>query len=348
MSVEPEIICEKRGAAGVVTLNRPHALNALTHGMVRVLAPALAAWSSDPSVTRIIVEGAGDRAFCAGGDIRALYEAGSRGDHAGPLAFWRDEYSLNAFIARYPKPYVALIDGIVMGGGVGLSLHGSHRVAGDRYLFAMPEVGIGFFPDVGATYALPRLPGRTGIWLALTGDRVKAADALALGLANHRVPSARMADLRSALIDGEDVDAALVAHDAPRDGALPSIERATIQDCFSGHSVNDILARLDAFRTPFAAKAAATIRTKSPTSLKVAFEQMRRGGSLSFAEAMETEYRIVSRIVRGHDFYEGVRAVIVDKDNAPRWSPPDLDAVDDDVVAEHFNSLGADEWRVET
>ena len=178
-AAEPEVLCERRGAAGMIVLNRPRALNAVTHGMVRAIASALDAWEKDPAVTRVVVTGAGDRAFCAGGDIRQLYELGRSGRHAETLAFWREEYILNARIKRYSKHYVAIVDGIVMGGGVGLSLHGSHRIAGDRYLFAMPEVGIGFFPDVGATYALPRLPGQAGLWLGLTGARIRRADAVA-------------------------------------------------------------------------------------------------------------------------------------------------------------------------
>src|SRR4051812_5046490 len=217
---EAELLCERRGAAGLVTLNRPQALNALTHGMVLALRRALDEWADDPAVTRVVVLGAGERAFCAGGDIRHLYDLGKAGRHEEALRFWRDEYPLNVRIKRYPKPYVTLIDGIVMGGGVGVSLHGSHRVAGDRYQFAMPEVGIGFFPDVGATYALPRLPGRMGLYLALTGERARAADALAFGLATHAVPSAALAEVRAALIDGAPVDAALGRVAREPDGAV--------------------------------------------------------------------------------------------------------------------------------
>jgi enoyl-CoA hydratase len=346
--MDPEIICERRGAAGVVVLNRPRALNALNHAMVRALAPALAAWAADPAVTRVVVTGAGGKAFCAGGDIRALHDLGRSGGHAEALDFWREEYQLNAFIARYPKPYVALIDGIVMGGGVGLSLHGSHRVAGDRYVFAMPEVGIGFFPDVGATYALPRLPGQAGMWLALTGDRVRAVDALALGLAQSLVPSDAMEGLLAALAAGEDVDAAIAARAVPAGAGAAAAALADIASCFDQPSVAAILSALDeagARGSAFAAQCAATMRTKSPTSMMVAFEQMRRGGALSFDEAMAMEFRIVSRIVRGHDFYEGVRAVVIDKDNAPRWSPPSLEGVSASAVAAHFAPLGADEWR---
>ena len=243
---------------------------------------ALDAWAGDPAVTRIVVTGAGERAFCAGGDIRHLYDLGQAGRHEEALRFWREEYALNVRIKRYPKPYVALIDGIVMGGGVGISLHGSHRVAGERYLFAMPEVGIGFFPDVGATYALPRLPGATGTYLALTGERVRRADALALGLATHAVPSAdarRAARRRSS-------PASRSTRRSPGFAAIRATQQPLRRSggrstpAFRRRAFPTILERLDdaaaqALHSP--RKTAATIRTKSPTSLAIALEQMRRG-----------------------------------------------------------------------
>lgn len=335
---EPEILIERRGEAGLVTLNRPRALNALTLGMVRALHAALDAWAADSAVTRVAIAGAGGRAFCAGGDIRRLYELGRAGRTDEALAFWREEYALNVRIKRYPKPYVALIDGIVMGGGVGVSLHGSHRVAGEAYAFAMPEVGIGFFPDVGATYALPRLPGEIGAYLALTGERVRRADAVALGLATHAAASRAFPALLDALADGEPVDAALAAvAEEPGEAALPR-ERDMIDACFSADGVAAILARLDGGGA-FAARTAAAIRAKSPTSLAVAFEQMRRGRALSFEEAMRTEFRIVSRIAAGHDFPEGVRAAIIDKDGAPRWRPASVEDVDPADIQNHFAPL---------
>jgi enoyl-CoA hydratase len=340
---EPEILCERRGAAGIVTLNRPKALNALTLTMVRGLRAALDAWAGDPGVSCVAVRGAGEKAFCAGGDIRKLYEAGRAGRVDDALTFWREEYELNLLIRRYPKPYLALVDGICMGGGVGVSLHGSHRVAGERYLFAMPEVGIGFFPDVGATYALPRLPDRTGVYLALTGERVRAADALDLGLATHAVPSAAMPSLLEALEAGEAPDAALarLSHDPGPPALKP--ERPLVARCFAGESPAAILAALDAAArdgSAFAERTAATMRTKSPTSLRLAHEQMRRGAELDFAGALALEFRIVSRILEGHDFYEGVRATIIDKDGAPRWDPPTLDGVGDGLIAPYFADLG--------
>jgi enoyl-CoA hydratase len=334
-----EVLFERRGAAGVVTLNRPKALNAVTHEMVRALRHQLDAWADDDAVTRVIVTAAGDKAFSAGGDIRALYELGRAGRQEQALTFWRDEYPLNALIKRYPKPYIALIDGIVMGGGVGVSVHGSHRVAGDRYLFAMPEVGIGFFPDVGATWFLPRMPGQLGTWCALTGDRLKAADAVATGIATHHVRTERFPDLTDALCGNISVDATLAAFAEPAGEGPVAARRRDIDRLFAGDTVEAVLAALDNAHDEWGAKAAAAIRTKSPTSLKIALAQVRRGKDWSFEDCMRAEMRIVSRIVYDQDFYEGVRAVIVDKDNAPRWQPPALEAVTDAEVERHFAPL---------
>lgn len=337
-----DILCERRGAAGVVVLNRPKALNALTLGMVREMRKALDAWEQDPAVTRVVVTGAGEKAFCAGGDIRKLHDLGRAGRLDEAKAFWGEEYQLNTRIKRYGKPYVSLIDGICMGGGVGLALHGSHRVAGERFLFAMPEVGIGFFPDVGATYALPRLPGETGTYIALTGERLGRADALALGIATHAAPSGAVPAILEALVAGEAVEAVLARHACEAGPAPLAAERALIDACFAGDSVLAILARLDeaaAGGAAFAAKTAATMRSKSPTSMAIALEQVRRGKSLDFEDAMRLEYRIVSRIGEGHDFYEGVRAVIVDKDHTPRWRPARSEDVTRESIAAYFAPL---------
>jgi len=344
LSAHRDILFERHGAAGVITLNRPQALNAVTYAMVRALAAKLEVWVDDPAVTRVIIRGAGERAFSAGGDIRALYESGRTGRQAEMLPFWRDEYTLNALIKHYPKPYIALIDGIVMGGGVGVSIHGSHRVAGEGFQFAMPEVGIGFFPDVGATWLLPRMPGETGTYSALTGDRLKTADAVATGIATHHVASARFHDLLDALCGNVPVDAMLAGF-VQFPGESQLIHRsATIDRLFVGDRVEDIVGRLereaDGGRDASWARAiATTIRAKSPTSLKIALAQMRHGKTWSFAECMKAEFRIVSRVVYGHDFYEGIRAVIIDKDNAPRWRPANLDAVSDAEVERHFAPL---------
>jgi enoyl-CoA hydratase len=333
MTSDTEILFERRGAAGIVTLSRPKALNAVTHGMVRALATKLGEWARDPAVTRVIITAAGDRAFSAGGDIRALHDLGRGGRHGEALQFWRDEYMLNTLIKRYPKPYVALIDGIVMGGGVGISIHGSHRVVGDRFQFAMPEVGIGFFPDVGATWFLPRLPGEVGTYVALTGERLRNADAVPLGIATHYVASPRFPELLDALTGTGPVYAMIESFAEKLGiGALVA-HRQAIDHLFRDDNVEDILAALNResiSRSPAAGWAGATaaaIRGKSPTSLKIALAQLRRGKDWSFTECMKAEFRIVSRIIRGHDFYEGVRAVIIDKDNLPRWKPDRLGQV---------------------
>lgn len=343
MSDAPEILFERRGCAGFVTLNRPHALNAATDNMVRQLARQLDLWENDSAIDRVVVKAAGERAFCAGGDIRALYEQYRAGEVQKSIDFWRVEYTLNHRIKHYPKPYVALIDGIVMGGGVGLSVHGIYRVAGDGYSFAYPEVGIGFFPDVGATYVLPRLPGKIGMWIALTGLRVNADDGVYCGLATHRVASSQFAELERALETDESVGEVLKTFAVkPSPGKLAA-DHPLIDRIFALNSVEEILAALDGEMDEAAAKLARTIRGKSPTSLKIAFEQVQRGGGLDFAEAMRTEFRIVNRVAREPEFYEGTRAVVIDKDNAPQWNPASLEAVGEDKVASYFAPLPADE-----
>ncbi len=346
----PEILFERRGAAGHVTLNRPKALNAVTHHMVRALAAQLDAWKHDPGVTRVVVTAAGERAFSAGGDLRQVTGLGQAGRHQEALVFWREEYTLNAAIKHYPKPYVALIDGIVMGGGVGVSVHGSHRVAGDRFLFAMPEVGIGFFPDVGATWFLPRLPGEIGTYCALTADRLKTADGVASGVATHHVRSQRFAELAEALCGNVPVDAVLAAFAEPPGEGPVMARRGVIDRLFATDRVEDILTRLDAEAggpdAEWARATAAALRSKAPLSLKLALAQMRRGKGWSFDACMQAEFRIVSRVIHGHDFYEGVRAVIVDKDNAPVWRPATLAEVDETEVERHFASLGERELRL--
>jgi enoyl-CoA hydratase len=346
-----DILFARRGTAGLVTLNRPQALNAVSLGMVRALARQLAEWESDGAVTRVIVTANGRRAFSAGGDLRALYDLGRAGRYQEALVYFREEYALNARIKRYRKPYVALIDGIVMGGGVGISVHGSHRVAGDKFTFAMPEVGIGFFPDIGATWFLPRLPGALGTYCALTGERLAAEDGVAAGIATHRVASARFPELIEALCGAVPVDAILGAFAQPVAAGPVAARRPTIDRLFGPDRVEDILAALDAEgarngdNAAFASAAAALMRTKSPTSLKLTREQMRRGAALDFTDCMRTEFRIVSRIVHGHDLYEGIRSVIIDKDQAPRWRPPTLAEVSAGDVERHFAPL-ADELEL--
>ena len=345
-----DIICERRGAAGFVLLNRPQALNALNHDMVLGLDAALAAWAHDPAIERVVISGAGGRAFCAGGDIRLLYELGVAGRFAEQLDFYRDEYRLNQRIARYPKPYVALLDGFVMGGGVGVSIHGSHRIAGDRLAFAMPEVSIGFFPDVGATFFLPRLPDFVGSYLAVTGARIGAGDAVALGLATTHVPSDRFAELARALKAPGDTDAIIAAFSAPPPPGTLGPHRALIAQAFGPGEITHLLQTLEsasAQGSAFAADTLALLAAKSPTSVAIGLRQMAEGRSADIEAALRIEFRIVSRVCRMGDFYEGVRAVIIDKDNQPRWSPARLEEIDDVTIDACFARLGEGELTFE-
>ncbi|MCF8471074.1 MAG: enoyl-CoA hydratase/isomerase family protein [Parvibaculum sp.] len=342
MSEEAEVLFERRGAAGVITLNRPKALNALTLGMVRELHPKLVEWAADNTILCVVIEGAGDKAFCAGGDIRALYDWGRGGDPSA-LAFWREEYRLNTLVKRYPKPYVSLMDGINMGGGVGLSVHGSHRVATERLTFAMPETGIGLFPDVGGTHFLPRAPGETGLYLALTGARLKAADAIYTGIADAYVPSVRLETLKDRLAGGAPVREAL-GEVVEEEGHAPLVDiQGDIDTHFGMDSVADILASLRADGGEWAMKTADTIETKSPTSTLVAFRQVNEGERLGFEDCMKLEYRLINSFVKGHDFYEGVRAVVIDKDQAPKWKPATLAEMSASDVDGYFEPLGDDE-----
>ncbi|RKR02895.1 enoyl-CoA hydratase/isomerase family protein [Maricaulis maris] len=341
MTDEPEIIARKIGQVGRITLNRPKALNALTHGMCLSMIEALQAWRNDDDVQAIVVDGAGEKGFCAGGDILQLHNSGKAGDDKAWL-FWRDEYQLNTLIHHYPKPYVALIDGITMGGGVGVSVHGSHRVAGDRTMLAMPETGIGFHPDVGGAYFLPRLAGEIGIWMGLTGARLKAPDCVAAGLATHYCPSGQFDALVSALeaadLTGEDALEVLLEEYSgdPGDSDL-SVTRGLIDAAFAGDSVEDILARIAAAGDPWSAKQAKVLATKSPTALKLTLACLRKGADLSFEGVMCQDLRVSSWCLTGTDFYEGVRAVIIDKDHAPNWAP----AADDSAIEKAFAPLDA-------
>jgi enoyl-CoA hydratase len=325
LSEDPEALIERRGRAGVIVLNRPKALNALTLTMVRLITVALDDWEADGAVDRVVMLGAGDRAFCAGGDIRRLYELGRASDHVAQRTFWREEYQLNLRIKTYSKPIVALVDGIVMGGGVGLAMHARQRVASARFVFAMPEVGIGFFPDVGAAWILPRLPSHIGAYFALTGLRADAGDALALGLVDSFVPSASFPALTQALESEEPVQSVLARFAAKPPRSALSDEADAIEACFSQPDRAAVLESLREAETQghaFAPPARKAMLEKSPTSQEIALRQIKLGATMDLSEALRMDYRIVSRICLGHDFYEGVRAVIVDKDNRPRWNPP--------------------------
>ncbi|QPC93582.1 enoyl-CoA hydratase/isomerase family protein [Mesorhizobium sp. INR15] len=333
-----EIRFERLGRAGVVTLTRPQALNALTHRMVKALDKALHAWDRDHEVNVVIVKAEG-RAFSAGGDILHVYETGRAGKP--PVDFFADEYRLNARIERFKKPYVSLIDGIVMGGGVGISFHGSHRVLTENAQFAMPEVGIGFFPDVGGSHLLPDLGGSFGMYLALTGNRIRYGDALWSGLATHTIKAEDQAGFLERVIDTGDPESVLRGFFFP---ALRETDRPTL-DAISRHfsqpSLDGIIASLEraAASDDFAAKTLATIRSRSPTSLRVAWRQISAGQTLSMNACMKMEFRILNRMLAGHDFYEGIRAVIIDKGSTPQWRPANLGEVSDANVDAYFASL---------
>lgn len=346
---EAPVLFSQDGGVGRIVLNRPRALNALDLEMVDMLMAQLKSWEQDVSVKVVTIEGAGEKAFCAGGDIRGLYDARQVDDEEMLDAFYRREYHLNNFIAKYPKPYVALMDGITMGGGVGVSIHGRFRVVTERTLFAMPETGIGFFPDVGGGFFLPRCPGKIGMYLGLTGARIKAADCLYAGLATHGVQCDDIDQLRSDLARasyGEDsfavVESILDQHAKSFGDAPLSTLRETIDRTFSGDSVAAIFRSLEQDETEFGSKALEMLAGKSPTALCVSFEQIRQGGEMSLAEVLNMEYRLSQRMVCKPDLFEGVRAVIVDKDHAPKWQHGDIGQVDPREVAEFFEMLPVD------
>lgn len=339
-----EVLFSQEGHLGLITLNRPQALNALTLGMIEALMAQLQTWASDESVHAVVIQAAGDRAFCAGGDIRRLYDVGKVQDPA-KLAFFWHEYRLNYYIHQYPKPYIALMDGITMGGGVGVSLHGSHPVATERFMFAMPETGIGFFPDIGASYLLSRCPGAIGAYLGLTGNRLQAADAHYAGLVKAVVASKDLELLKEKL---QQTDLSLDAHqrvsyclaELMNNFGEPALEsqRPEIDECFSMPSVEEIIAALCNHRNPLVE----TLHQKAPLSLKVTLAQIRKAATMTMAECMLMDYRLVSHFMEGSDFYEGVRALLVDKDKQPKWSPESLAQVMDEQVAGYFEAIGPD------
>ena len=338
MTNSNEILFSLEGKVGVVTLNRERALNALTVGMVRTLHAQLLAWETDDRVSRVVIEGAGDKAFCAGGDIRQLYDWGLAMDPQF-LDFYREEYMLNTYIKHYPKPYIALLDGIVMGGGVGVSVHGSHRIVTEATTFAMPETGIGLFPDVGGTYFLPRCPGEIGMYMGLTGARLKAGDSLYAGVGTHFVPRQNLPDLKRALRSFSDVDEAIQRHAQTLDPETYGRHRGAIDRHFLQNSVEGVVDSLRSDPSDWAQKQADIMALKSPTSLKICHRQLRDGLTLGFNACMRLEYRIVNRIFTGHDFFEGTRAVVIDKDMKPKWNPATLAAVRNGDVNAYFEPV---------
>jgi enoyl-CoA hydratase len=353
MQADDEIRVQRRGALVVVTLNRPGALNALSFAMCRVLDDGLRRWKADPEVHAVLIKGAGERAFCAGGDIRWLYEVLTTRGEAEALGFYALEYPLNARLHHFPKPYIALLDGITMGGGVGVSVHGSHRVVTERTVFAMPETGIGLFPDVGATHVLPRLPGALGMYLGLTGARLGAADCLGAGIGGCYVPADRLDELEQALADADLSGNAHRAVTAVLDGfggdpGWPRLieHMGRIDRCYGKDRLDEVMRALEDEPTGWGRQELETLASKSPTSLAVTFRQLRQGAALDFNAAMRLEYRLVHRFVAGHDFREGVRALIIDKDNLPSWRPSWLEDVTTAEVEAYFRPLPGGELQL--
>ena len=345
MSDDP-VIARVEGGWGRLTLNRPQALHALNTQMCQIMSAALLDWRHDAAVQAVLIDPAGARGFCAGGDIRMIMRSGAQ-DGVAARGFFAAEYRLNALLFGYAKPVVAVMDGVVMGGGVGISAPASYRVATERTVFAMPETGIGLFPDVGGGWYLPRLAGETGLWLALTGARLKAADCLLLGLATDYVAADRIEALKAALLaDPRALEKTLTEFGAEAGEPPLAARREAIDRLFSADSVEAIFAALEADGQAWAAGQLAILKTKSPQALKVALRQLRQGrGMESFEAEMAVEYRIAARVCRTADFREGVRAVIVDKDNAPRWAPPTLDGVTGQALDAIFAPLPeAEEW----
>ena len=346
-----DLVVAVEGAAGIITLNRPRALNALTSGMRAEIAGALAAWSRDPQVYAVLIVSATDRAFCAGGDVREMVECGRNGpDQARRML--AAEYSLNWQLDCFAKPAVSLIDGVVMGSGVGISLYGTHRVAGERYRFAMPETGIGLFPDDGVSWVFARLPDEVGMYLALTGRSLVRADAYRLGLVTHCLPAQRFAEVREAVREADPVDPVLdTRHEDPGPGDLEALQ-PTIARCFGADSVEAIVSRLEAERGAARAWAEAVLHElarRSPTSLKVTHRHVRLARQLDLSATLAQDYRLACRLMQGHDFYEGVRAALIDRDQAPKWRPSGLSDVSDTMIDAYFAPLeDGDELQLTT
>uniref|UniRef100_A0A8C5GJW8 3-hydroxyisobutyryl-CoA hydrolase n=1 Tax=Gouania willdenowi TaxID=441366 RepID=A0A8C5GJW8_GOUWI len=345
--VESGVLLEKVGRVGVITMNRPKVLNALNLTMIRQIYPQLKKWDGDSETDMVIIKGTGGKAFCAGGDIRA--DTGKAGSSLSEI-FFREEYILNNAIGTCRKPYIAIIDGITMGGGVGLSVHGRFRVATEKTMFAMPETAIGLFPDVGGGHFLPRLRGKLGLFLALTGFRLKGRDVMRAGVATHFVESKKVPEMENELVDlkspsTENISKLLDSYQdqSQLDAEKPFVLESHISDIdrlFSSSSVEGIVGNLRADGSEFANKQLETLSKMSPTSLKITHKQLQYGASLSLQDVLVMEYRLSQACMRGCDFYEGVRAVLVDKDQNPKWNPSSLEEVSDQSVEKCFSSLG--------
>jgi enoyl-CoA hydratase len=344
-----DLIVRREGAAGIIRLNRPKAINAMTYEMSLGVDAALDRFESDPAIAVVVLEGAGERGLCAGGDIRGLYESSKAGGDLGKR-FWRQEYVMNARIAKYPKPYVAFMDGLVMGGGVGLSGHARHRVVTEKTKLAMPEVGLGFFPDVGGTWLLSRSPGEIGTFFGLTGQTMNGPDAIFARFADAVVPSAKLPALRQALTEVRPVTTSneideIIAGFASGERAGPvAAMQASIDRWFAYDRMEDIFAALKADASEFAQSTLRTLKEKSPRGMVVTLKLLRLARHASSLEAcLVREYRAALEVFRSDDFREGVRAAVIDKDRNPKWSPPSVEDVTAEMLAPYFTEIGADE-----
>lgn len=336
-----EILTRVEEGVGFLTLNRPRAINSLTQSMVTTMGSVLADWQHDDHVGTVVLSGAGDRGLCAGGDVIAIYHS-ARGDGVEARRFWRDEYLLDGYIGRYPKPYVAFMDGIVMGGGIGVGAHAGIRVVTDTSRLAMPEVGIGFVPDVGGSYLLSRAPGRIGLHAGLTGAPFSGSDAIAMGFADHYVPHAALADFTRAIV-ADGVHHALDRYTVAPPASELVAQRAWIDECYGGETIADVVAALRGHDAGPANDAANLIATRSPTAVAVALAAIRRAAKLDrLEEVLRQEYRISCATLRTHDLVEGIRAQLVDKDRNPKWSPASLAAVSAEDVEAFFAPVDDD------
>ena len=352
VQTEGDLIVRREGAAGVIRLNRPKAINAMTYEMSQGIDAALDRFESDPAVAVVLLEGAGERGLCAGGDIRGLYESSKAGGDLGKV-FWRQEYIMNARIAKYPKPYVAFMDGLVMGGGVGLSAHARHRVVTEKTKLAMPEVGRGFFPDVGGTWLLTRSPGEIGTFFGLTGQTMNGPDAIFARFADAVVPSTKLPALRAALTaltpgaSSAEVDT-IIAGFASGESAGPiAAKRASVDRWFAHDRIEDIFKALQLDESELAQSTLKALNEKSPRGMVVTLRLLRLArNAASLEECLVREYRAALEVFRSDDFREGVRAAVIDKDRNPRWSPPRIEDVTPDMLAPYFREIGADELEL--
>ena len=340
---DSDIVIAKEGALGRITLNRPKALNALTHAMILAMTAALKAWAQDDAIAAVLIDAAPGRAFCAGGDIRALTMSGRARDGKAEQ-FFADEYRLNLAIHRFPKPYVALLHGLTMGGGAGISIHGRYRVACENTVFSMPETAIGLFPDIGASFFLNRMPGKTGLYAALAGARLSGAEMVYAGLATHHIPAAHFGDAVARLAAGEEAARMLSSLHREAGPCKLAGERAAIGRCFAAPTVEAIFAALGN-EGAWGGQVRAMLEKCSPTSLKLTFALMQRTRGLPLESCLAMDYRLALRALEGNDFYEGVRAALIDKDQNPSWSPGALSAVTEADIAGYFATLGAREWK---